>query len=69
MFRKKNIVPEVNPLIEEIHRTKSALDIAYSNFENVTEHDLIDCYIYELKSVQMRYRFLLRQVKENGVSQ
>lgn len=69
MFRKKNIVPEVNPLIEEIHKTKSALDIAYSNFENVTEPDLIDCYIYELKSVQMRYRFLLRQVKENGVSQ
>ena len=39
------------------------------DFENVTEPDLIDCYIYELKSVQMRYRFLLRQVKENGVSQ
>ncbi len=69
MFRKKSVIPQINPLIEEIYKTKSALDAAYSNFENVTEPDLIDCYIYELKSVQMRYRFLLRQVKENGVSQ
>lgn len=65
MFRKKEVIEPVNPLIEEIHKTKSALDIAYSNFENVTEPDLIDCYIYELQSVQMRYKFLLRKVKES----
>lgn len=64
MLGKKNTVTPVNPLIEEIAKTKSALDTAYSNFENVTEPDLIDCYIYELNAAQMRYRFLLRKLKE-----
>lgn len=48
-------------LLEDIARTKSALDRAYSNFENVIDPDLIDSSIYELQSIQMRYRFLLRQ--------
>ena len=39
------------------------LDQAYSNFENVVDPDLIDCSIYELKAVQMRYRFLLKQAE------
>lgn len=50
-------------LLEDIRKTKSALDCAYSNFENVVDPDLIDCSIYELKAVQMRYRFLLKQAE------
>ena len=47
--------------MEDLRRTKCALAQAYSNFEKVVDPDLIDCSIYELKAVQMRYRFLLRQ--------
>ncbi len=50
-------------LLEDIEKTKYALDCAYSNFENVVDPDLIDSSIYELKAVQMRYRFLLRQAE------
>ena len=50
-------------LLEDLQRTKHALDCAYSNFDNVTDPDLVDCSIYELKAVQMRYRFLLRQAE------
>lgn len=50
-------------LLEDIKKTKFALDCAYSNFENVVDPDLVDCSIYELKAVQMRYRFLLRQAE------
>lgn len=50
-------------LMEDLRRTKCALDQAYSNFENVVDPDLIDCSIYELKAVQMRYRFLLKQAE------
>ncbi len=32
--------------------------------ENVVDPDLIDCYIYELNSVQMRYKFLLTSIKK-----
>ena len=50
-------------LLDDIKKTKFALDSAYSNFENVIDPDLVDCSIYELKAVQMRYRFLLRQAE------
>ena len=42
---------------------------AYRNLENVIDPDLIDCYIYELNSVQMRYKFLLASIKKMELSQ
>lgn len=55
--------PRRQQLMEDIRKTKFALDCAYSNFENVVDPDLIDSSIYELKAIQMRYRFLLRQAE------
>jgi hypothetical protein len=60
--KKKN--PQNDVLLNEIKKTKLALESAYSNFENVIDPDLIDCYIYEVNAVQKRYKFLLRQAKE-----
>ncbi|MFU0827961.1 MAG: DUF2508 domain-containing protein [Lachnoclostridium sp.] len=51
-------------LLSEIKKTKIALESAYSNFENVVDPDLIDCYIYEVNAIQKRYKFLLKQAKE-----
>lgn len=51
-------------LLEDLDRTKHDLDSAYTNLSNVVEPDLIDCYIYEVQSVQMRYKFLLSRVKQ-----
>ena len=51
-------------LKDNLHRTAQDLQDAYHNLENVTDPDLIDCYIYELNSVQMRYKFLLTKVKQ-----
>lgn len=51
-------------LLKDIQKVKSELDCAYSNFENAVEPDLIDCYIYQLKSAQMRYKFLLNRAKQ-----
>lgn len=50
-------------LLLEISKAKLALESAYSNFENVVDPDLIDCYIYEVNSVQKRYKYLLKQAK------
>lgn len=46
---------------EELAQTRYALEIAYSNFDNVTDPDLIDCYIYEVNAVMKRYKYLLEQ--------
>ena len=62
--RKKQKRPNTyDLLINEINKTKIALEAAYSNFENVVDPDLIDSCIYELNAVQNRYRFLLKQAK------
>lgn len=62
LFAKKR-PPKDNTLINEINKTKIALEAAYSNFENVVDPDLIDSCIYEMNAVQNRYRFLLKQAK------
>ncbi len=51
-------------LLRDIAVTKTALDAAYSNFENVVDPDLIDCYIHEVIAVQKRYKFLLKHAKK-----
>ena len=51
-------------LLEDLYLTKNALDTAYANFEAVVDPDLIDCYTYEIYSVQKRYKFLLEQAKQ-----
>lgn len=51
-------------LLDDLARTKSDLESAYANFENMVEPDLIDASIYEVKAVQMRYQFLLGCVKQ-----
>ena len=51
-------------LLEDLYLTKNALDTAYANYEAVVDPDLIDCYTYEIYSVQKRYKFLLEQAKQ-----
>lgn len=51
-------------LLDDIKKTKQALEVAYANFEHATEPDLIDSSIYELNAVQLRYKFLLGCAKE-----
>lgn len=51
-------------LMNDLQQTAQDLRDAYRNLENVLDPDLIDCYIYELNSVQMRYKFLLTSIKK-----
>ncbi|MBR1692931.1 MAG: YaaL family protein [Lachnospiraceae bacterium] len=59
--KKKKVNKERLQLMKDIDKTKFALETAYSNFDNVTEPDLIDCYIYEVNSSLKRYKYLLEQ--------
>ena len=51
-------------LKESIEKTRTALEIAYSGFNNATDVDLIDSYIYEINSLQKRYRHLTELASE-----
>lgn len=68
MFQKRKTLKELHEeqLLEDIRKTKLALDTAHSNFENALDPDLIDCCIYELNAVQKRYAFLLKQAQKSN---
>lgn len=50
-----------NDILADLDKTRRALEDAYAGFDNVTDPDLIDCYIFEVNSVLKRYKFLLEQ--------
>ena len=49
-------------LLDDLRKAKEALETAYNGFDNVTEPELIDCYIYEINSVITRYNYLLERI-------
>lgn len=64
LFKKTTPNPTMDyELLEEIERVKTQIDIAYHNFQNAMDPDLIDSYIYEGNAAWKKYRFLLRQAK------
>ena len=49
---------QIPSLREDIEKTRIALEIAYAGFDNATDQDMIDCYIYEINSLLKRYKHL-----------
>ena len=66
--KKKPATYDEKYLLQELMMTKKAMYTAYSNLDNVTDPDLIDCYIYQLNSEQQRYNYLLAKAKESQLS-
>ena len=62
-LKKKKDQKEINELKRQIEISKMAITSAQNQFEHVIDPTLIDCYIYELNAAQLRYQFLLRNLK------
>lgn len=60
---------ELSPLNlkDSIEKTRQALEIAYSGFNNAIEEDLIDSYIFEINALQKRYRHLTELAAKQDV--
>ena len=65
LFKKELKAPEimeedfkVPTLLEDIEKTRIALDIAYAGFDNATDPDMIDSYNYEINALLKRYAHL-----------
>lgn len=54
-------------LEKAIEKTRQALDTAYAGFNNATEFDMIDSYIYEINALQHRYRHLSDLARQEGL--
>lgn len=75
IFRQNPCIPAENEIIvdrqkmtlrEELLLARNALENAYAGFDNATDPDLIDCYIYELNAVMKRYKYLLQKAAETN---
>ena len=53
-------------LFTELSDTRFALSQAYAYFNRVTEPELVDASIFEIRAAQSRYNYLLRVIKERG---
>ncbi len=53
-------------LIKSIIKTKIELVNANKNFE-YAEGELIDCYSYQIKSLQAKLDYLIKKVKQKGI--
>lgn len=51
-------------LKKEIEDLQQSLETANSNFNNVSDPDLVDSCIYELNALAFRYKYLLRLARE-----
>lgn len=64
---KNKIEDEDKEILTGLKEIKQNLDMVYMKFEYATDTALIDCYIYELKSLQMKYEYLMQRAKEKGL--
>lgn len=55
-------------LLDELDATLKELRYARSCFENASDPEIVDACVYEIKSAEARYSFLLRKAKECGAS-
>ena len=51
-------------LMAELKAARDDIDAIYANLSYVVEPDMIDCCIYELNALQLRYKILLNQMKD-----
>lgn len=56
--------PDMVALNEEIDRVRGLLQAARTNFNFVTEPDMVEYYIYLQKAYEVRYDMLVRKLKE-----
>ena len=55
---------ELRALKEGLDRTRVLINQAYAGFNGTDDPDLIESYVFEINSLQARYSYLLRRVKE-----
>lgn len=55
--------------LSELDEALQNLRFARSCFSRATDPDLVEAWVYEMKSAESRYSYLLRRAKETGLTQ
>ena len=51
-------------LLNALSHARTLINQAYGGFNTASDSDLIESYVFEINSLQARYNYLLRRVKE-----
>lgn len=65
-IKEKSLQKEIE-LLKSILETKRELAIANRNFESA-EPELVDYYSYQIKASKAKLDYLIKQVKQKGIS-
>ena len=57
---------ERRELMSSLAQTRALISQAYGGFNSVSDSDLIESYVFEINSLQARYNYLLRRLKQLG---
>ena len=55
---------ERRELMQSLAHTRTLINQAYGGFNNASDSDLIESYVFEINSLHARYNYLLRRFKE-----
>ncbi len=65
VFRRDTPAQEARrELMSSLSHTRALINQAYGGFNNASDSDLIESYVFEINALQARYNYLLRRVKE-----
>ena len=51
-------------LTSSLSRTRAHIPPAYGSFNQTSDGDLIESYVFEINALQARYNYLLRRLKQ-----
>lgn len=66
--KKKSVSTEARTIMESIEKIKEELENARMKFDMATDESLIDCYIYEISSLNSKYQSYLKKAKKSGLT-
>jgi len=64
--QKSHFGEERRMLLRNLEETKKELDLAYIGFNQCSDPDLIEFYLYEINALRARHTYLMRRIKASS---
>ncbi len=65
-FKKNRPDPELTALMTELQSARGDLSLAYRQFDQAVDPELVESCIYQIKAEKARCNYLIRAIKERS---
>jgi len=65
-FKKTKPDPELTALMTELQSARGDLSLAYRQFDQAVDPELVESCIYQIKAEKARCNYLIRAIKERS---